>query len=320
MIEGLRQFRMEDLEAMLPLIEVCEEEDQTGSVPTLEQLRHQASMPGLDAEKHLFVLPDASGALIAFGGAVPLPGEGTITLYTMLMVHPAHRAVLLDALLEIIEARATEWQAETQQAGVLQVSLLAKQAPYLELYERHGFRTVRWFLELERDLEAPIEETPVPPDVVIRPMNLETDVEAYYLALNDSFRDHWNTPEFTLEQVRHMLQSPGARPELTLLAFGPNEEPAGICANSVRTEHNKQHNVREGMVSTLGVRRAFRRNGLARALLTRSLRLLHDEDLTSAVLYVDADSPTGATRLYESVGFIERKRSMVLQKPVGVTP
>jgi mycothiol synthase len=317
MIEGLRQFRMDDLEAMIPLIEACEAEDKTGSVPTIDQLRHQASMPGLDAEKYLFVLPDAHGALLAFGGAVPLPGEETATLYTMLMVHPAPRAALLDPLLEIIEARAGAWHAETGKPGVLHVNLLAKQAQYVDLYERHGFRTVRWFLELERDLTAPIEETPTPSDVVIRPMNLDTDVAAYHLAMNESFRDHWNTPELTLEQVRHLLQSPGARPELTLLAFGPDEEPAGVCANSVRTEHNQQHNVREGMVSTLGVRRAFRRNGLARALLTRSLRLLRDEDLTTAVLHVDSENPTGATRLYDSVGFTERKRSMVLQKPVG---
>ncbi len=68
----------------------------------------------------------------------------------------------------------------------------------------------------------------------------------------------------------------------------------------------------------LGVRRPFRRNGLARALLTRSLQLLKAENLTTAVLVVDADSPTGATHLYEAVGFKERKRATVYQKPLPV--
>ena len=69
-------------------------------------------------------------------------------------------------------------------------------------------------------------------------------------------------------------------------------------------------------MNTLGVRRPFRRSGLGRALLTQSLLLLKGEGLTKAVLHVDADSPTGATRLYEAVGFTERKRSAVYQKPL----
>ena len=38
--------------------------------------------------------------------------------------------------------------------------------------------------------------------------------------------------------------------------------------------------------------------------------------MESAVLGVDADSLTGATRLYESVGFVERKRVILYRQPL----
>jgi hypothetical protein len=36
----------------------------------------------------------------------------------------------------------------------------------------------------------------------------------------------------------------------------------------------------------------------------------------TAVLGADAESLTGATRLYESVGFVERKRVILYRRPV----
>ena len=101
-----------------------------------------------------------------------------------------------------------------------------------------------------------------------------------------------------------------------MLAFS-GDDPAGLCAGSIRTQYNEKNGTREGMVEALGVRRAYRKRGLGRALLMRTVRLLAGQGMTSAVLDVDADSPTGATRLYESVGFAERKRSVIMHKTLA---
>ena len=55
-------------------------------------------------------------------------------------------------------------------------------------------------------------------------------------------------------------------------------------------------------VKDLAVDPARRRVGLGRALLLHALRALRARGATTAALKVDADNPTGAVRLYESVG------------------
>lgn len=57
-----------------------------------------------------------------------------------------------------------------------------------------------------------------------------------------------------------------------------------------------------GWVSTLGVRRPWRRRGLGLALLQHSFNELHRRGLRKIGLGVDAQSLTGATLLYEKAG------------------
>ena len=57
-----------------------------------------------------------------------------------------------------------------------------------------------------------------------------------------------------------------------------------------------------GYVGIIGVRRDWRGRGLAKALLLRTFGEFWQRGVTRVSLDVDADSPTGATRLYESVG------------------
>jgi ribosomal protein S18 acetylase RimI-like enzyme len=57
-----------------------------------------------------------------------------------------------------------------------------------------------------------------------------------------------------------------------------------------------------GWVGTLGVRRPWRRRGLALALLQHSFNILAKRGVRKAGLGVDAHSLTGATRLYEKAG------------------
>ena len=86
------------------------------------------------------------------------------------------------------------------------------------------------------------------------------------------------------------------------------EEIAGLCLCDVNEEHIARIGRREGWVDILGVRRPYRHQCLGRALLLAGLRVLKEAGMESAALGVDAESLTGATRLYESVGFVECRR------------
>jgi mycothiol synthase len=62
------------------------------------------------------------------------------------------------------------------------------------------------------------------------------------------------------------------------------------------------------------VRRPWRRRGLARALIARSLQVLKDQGMTEACLGVDAQNPNGARHLYESMGFCSVKEFVTYRK------
>ena len=69
-----------------------------------------------------------------------------------------------------------------------------------------------------------------------------------------------------------------------------------------------------GWVGALGVRRAWRGRGLGKALLLQSFGEFHRRGLPRASLGVDADSPTGATRLYEQAGMHVELEQIVFEK------
>ena len=57
-----------------------------------------------------------------------------------------------------------------------------------------------------------------------------------------------------------------------------------------------------GWVGSLGVRRPWRKRGLGEALLLQSFYNLHANGYKTIGLGVDAQNPTGATRLYKKAG------------------
>jgi ribosomal protein S18 acetylase RimI-like enzyme len=57
-----------------------------------------------------------------------------------------------------------------------------------------------------------------------------------------------------------------------------------------------------GWIRSLGVRRRWRRKGLAMALLHHSFGEFYRRGKRSVGLGVDSENPTGATRLYERAG------------------
>jgi len=49
----------------------------------------------------------------------------------------------------------------------------------------------------------------------------------------------------------------------------------------------------------ISVRRPWRKRGLARAMIARSLHVLKEQGMTESCLNVDTENLSGATRIYE---------------------
>jgi GNAT superfamily N-acetyltransferase len=72
-------------------------------------------------------------------------------------------------------------------------------------------------------------------------------------------------------------------------------ELAGVCLTRIAPGTG-------GWIGPVGVRRPWRKRGLGLALLHATFAELHRRGIPAASLSVDADSPTGAPRLYTRAG------------------
>jgi mycothiol synthase len=178
-----------------------------------------------------------------------------------------------------------------------------------------GYAPVRWFTDMERSLLDPIPDAPPLPDgLELRPIT-EERTRAVWEADLDAFRDHWGGWDPSEASYRRWVESPNWQPDLALVAWDGDEVAGGVL-NAIYPEENAELGIRRGWLDSVFTRRAWRRRGLARALIVRSLHLLRERGMEIAALGVDADNPSGAFGLYESAGFAPTERFIAWRRPL----
>jgi mycothiol synthase len=180
------------------------------------------------------------------------------------------------------------------------------------LLEAAGFEPKRWFFEMVRPNLDDLPDRPLPDGLELRPIDVtlarqvwEADVEA--------FRDHWGGFDGSEAHLQRWLANPNTDLSLWVVAFDGDEVAAGII-NSIDREQNQMLGIQRGWLNSVFTRRAWRRRGIASALIAESFRRLKDRGMTSAALGVDGDNPNGAFGLYESLGFETEMRSTAWRK------
>jgi GNAT superfamily N-acetyltransferase len=171
-----------------------------------------------------------------------------------------------------------------------------------KLFEDAGYRHIRSFYTMRINMDAPPPAPQLPGGITIRTCNPETDLEAVYLATDESFRDHFGHVDAPFEEgfarFKHfMTADENFDPALWFLAMD-GDEIAGVSLCREKSFENPDI----GWVNTLGVRRPWRKRGIGLALLRHSFGELYRRGKRMAGLGVDAESLTGALRLYEAAG------------------
>jgi mycothiol synthase len=185
------------------------------------------------------------------------------------------------------------------------------------LLQAEGYEAVRYAFSMVRPNLDGIPALPLPEGVEVRPVGPE-HVSLIWAAAKEAFRDHWgySEDEWSLEHLREWQESPTYTPELWQVAWD-GDQVAGMVQNFINEAENQEYGRKRGYTEGISVRRPWRRQGLARALIARSFRVLKDRGMTEAALGVDADNPNGALQLYESMGFRVVKRHITFRKPLA---
>lgn len=278
---------------------------------TEDELRHWFEQPDFDPDHNAFVA-ELDGVHAAYSD-VSNEGNAFEQYWIDVRIPPDGSEAAGEAVLAAAERRAAELAAagpEGKQArlvaGGWSVNPLVK-----SLLERAGYRLYRHSYRMVADVGAEMPEPRFPDGIEVRnfPAGRERDV---FEAVDEAFRDSWDHVPGIFEEWRHWaMDRDDFDAGLWWLALD-GDAIAGFC---LCRRHETETDL--GWVSSLGVRRPWRRRGIARALLLTSFHEFRRRGFPRVGLGVDADSRTGANLLYESAGMRPVRRYDLYEKALA---
>ena len=294
---GLRAPTWDDLPAAAEVLAADDLDDAGRVVLDTGFLRGQWERSGFVLTSDAWVAVDGEGAVLGYG---QVTRDETDVAGSWGVVHPAHRGRGIgSALLERIEARALELVGGEPGAR-FRHSVNAGDEAAAVLLGARGLRLVRHFWHMRIDLPAELDAGRPPDGIDIRKPHMPNDLRAVHAVLDRAFADHWDHRHEPFERwLEDNAQGPAYDPDLWRVAWDEGR-PVGALTAVLRDE--------SGWVSLLGVRAESRGRGIAAALLRGAFAAFAARGVRSVLLVVDAENPTGATALYESVGMSVAKR------------
>lgn len=305
-------FRRPVLADAQPLVDLSNAGDilYTGQPQTdLTDVLDQWNAPYFDMNRDAWTAETHDGRIAGYVECYYEPGETEVML--LYYVHPDFAGTGLDAaLLALGEQHAPDRAAtaDPSQTVDLLTAFYGSETDAHRLVEANGYRVVRHFYRMEIAFDAPPPPVPYLPGITIRPYDPDRDEVGQYEALEESFEDHWRHHRASLDEWRTAkIETERYDPALWVVA----EADGQIVGGAVCT-------VIAGVpwVRMLGVRRAWRQRGIARAVLLAVFNTFYARGDRRVGLGVDASSPTGATRLYENAGMRVTDQRVVYVKPI----
>ena len=170
------------------------------------------------------------------------------------------------------------------------------------LLQRMGFRQVRY----HQDLLRPLTDLPARREVAgirLVPWPAERDLDVL-AERNESWRDHWGSTPTSPADWHGSVHGFGSRLDLSVIAVdAATDDVVGHCLCQ-RFEADDELTGRiDGHVANLGTLQRYRKRGVGSAMVIESLHRMRAAGLDHATINVDSENPTGAARLYRTLGF-----------------
>ena len=272
--------------------------------------------PGFCVETDTRVAVTPEGRIVGYAEVEDTEGPH-VRVMSWVRVHPDYRNSSLGGqLVSWISERASEAKALAPDGARVSVSMgLPNEDTAMPKHlEEQGYNVIRYFLRMSIEFPEFLPEPVWPADVLVRPFVLDNDLESTVHAIREAFQDHWghiDVPfEEELEKWRHWFQNDSDFDESLSSLVLVDGQIVGFSMCELR--HPEDPSM--GIIDSLGVQREWRRRGLATALLHRSFKELKSRGQRRACLGVDAESLTGAFRVYKAAGMKADRQHDVFEK------
>ena len=264
-------------------------------------------------ERNGRVWEDLAGRLVGFGFVWPP------TYTVQLLVHPEYdperdgKPALLNEMLSWVGGHAAGLARGRGQPVTLHARPRESDVGLVTLLEQHGFAREDWHtLKYRRSLDGPMPEPALSLGFRIRHVRGEEEADAY-VALH---REAFGTQHMQVEERLALMRDPDYLRELDLVAVAPDGTLAAYVVGGVDREESRYAGHLVGYTDPIGTRPAYRRIGLARALLWEAFRRLQRRGV--AVSTVGTGSwNVPMMQLAQSVGYQLDHRLLAYAKRVS---
>jgi ribosomal protein S18 acetylase RimI-like enzyme len=305
----MRPATLDDLPAVVAVGRACDLED-IGEFDVHESWVHDEWVrPRFDPSTNAWVVTEPGGKVVA---ATYTWDQEPHTLFDSAgWVHPAHRGRGIGtAIVLAVEGRAVRDLAEVPAGSAPRVlqsfdsDASGAHDPDASgaraLFEGLGYSPEREYLHMEIDVPDGVVAGDAPAGIVIRP-RAEEDDRDIVAVMADAFGDPWDYDDARQE----FAVSATYDPSLWFIALDGDEAVGALFGYTTDGR---------GQISALAVRDAWRRRGIAQALLRTAFVTFRDRGVVNVRLNVDRDNTAGATHLYERAGMRLRRRWLMVAK------
>ena len=320
-IEGLKFRRFlgdPDFPAMMKVIDAAAIADNQESGETLEDLKHDYQhLTNCDPYQDM-IMAEINDELIAYARVTwwqeEEPNDRIYSHFVNVTPEWRDQGIEL-AIIQWCEKRLSVIAGDHPQDSqrIFQTYSNEFKTSFNRLLEAQGYEPARFFIEMSRPLDE-IPTADMPAGIEVRPV-LNEDHRKIWEASDDAFRDHWGYSEPKEEDYKSYTGSKYFQPHLWQVAWDGDEVVASVL-NYIDPDYNTKHNRKRGWTEDISTRKAWRKRGIAKALIVRSMHLHKEKGMTEVGLGVDTFNPSGALKLYEDLGYKKEKTFINYRKPM----
>ena len=320
-VPGLRFRRYAgpaDVPGMVAVGQAANRADSFDYVPTIGELTNELEHhDGFEPAEDILIA-EIDGVIVAHGRVQLVVRDDEDTFELFGAVDPAFRRRGIGrAVLRTGERRARERARDLTSGHPVRLATWGPDTAIglLPLLEGETYKPVRYFFEMiKRDLTVP-QPRPLPGGLEMRAVTRDV-LRQVFDAENEAFRDHWGHHEWNDAAFAEMAALPWLDLDLWRVAWA-GDEVAGVVATYVFAEENAALGLSRGWLARISVRRPWRSRGVATSLILAACAGLRERGIAEGALGVDADNPSGALGLYESLGFVQDSRATAWRKDLA---
>ena len=289
-----------DAKAVAALISACQIADTGETDMSVERMLDD--WHSLDLAEGAVILTAPDGRIAAYADVF---NRSFVIVSIYGYVHPDYREVGLGSYLVAWGERWTRdhmLQAQENARVVVQHYINSANEAARRLLENSGYSQVRGIYVMETTLDEPPALPRWPADISVRTFVPGRDERAVYEAVEDAFRDLWGRPRNPFKRFVRETKNENFDPSLWFLALQGDEIAGLVLCKTLAGE---------GWIDVVGVRRPWRNRGLGLALLRHAFTEYQRRNIRRVSLSVDAESITGAPRLYGRAGMRVRESYII---------